>query len=94
MYEHFNPFDPADAGWQYALMLLGALVVGYLIGFVSKRRQVAALETEWNELERALEACQASQEPPAAGSVDVAPDLPETPVPPEVPPGPSQVPVA
>jgi predicted flap endonuclease-1-like 5' DNA nuclease len=57
MYEHFNPLDLAGAGWQHGLMLLGALVLGYVIGYTSERGRVTALETELSDLEAAVDDC-------------------------------------
>lgn len=57
MYEHFNPFGLADAWWQQILMLVVASILGFIIGYISKVREIDDLEDELAELDAAVDDC-------------------------------------
>lgn len=50
-----NPLGLADAWWQHAIMLAGAGIIGYIIGFRTNRRIASELEEELEEVERQLD---------------------------------------
>lgn len=60
MYGHFNPLEMNGAWWQHILMLVVAAILGYIIGYLSRKSKVESLETELSELDGALDECQKS----------------------------------
>ncbi len=60
MYGHFNPLEMNGAWWQHILMLVVAAILGYIIGYISRKSKVESLETELSELDEALDECQKS----------------------------------
>lgn len=52
-----NPHNLPDAQWQLGVMLVVAAILGFIIGYISRKRVVALLETELNATERALDDC-------------------------------------
>jgi predicted flap endonuclease-1-like 5' DNA nuclease len=60
MYGHFNPLEMNGAWWQHILMLVVAAILGYIIGYLSRKGKVESLETELSELDGALDECQKS----------------------------------
>ncbi|MFN8357009.1 MAG: hypothetical protein U0Y10_21325 [Spirosomataceae bacterium] len=91
MYEHFNPFANPEAWWQHLVMLVGAAILGYIIGYIGRKSELVALEEELASLETGLEDCLNSkkvsnrtliaQETPAVTPVPVV----ETPIVPPTP---------
>jgi predicted flap endonuclease-1-like 5' DNA nuclease len=57
MYQHFNPLALTDAWWQHLLMLLVAAILGYIIGYRSRRSEIEALEAEYNGIDSDLDNC-------------------------------------
>lgn len=57
MYEHFNPLGLTDAWWQHILMLLVSAILGYIIGYFSRKSEIEALETELAGLDVSLDDC-------------------------------------
>lgn len=60
MYGHFNPLEMNGAWWQHILMLVVAAILGYIIGYISRKSKVESLEAELSELDGALDECQKS----------------------------------
>ncbi len=52
-----NPLNNPDAWWQHALMLIVAGVVGYIIGYRSRRVLIVELEDELAGLDTQLDDC-------------------------------------
>jgi predicted flap endonuclease-1-like 5' DNA nuclease len=57
MYEHFNPLALTDAWWQHLLMLLVSAILGYIIGYRSRRSEIEGLEAELAGLDSDLDLC-------------------------------------
>ncbi len=57
MYQHFNPLALTDAWWQHLLMLLVAAILGFIIGYRSRRSKIEALEAEYNGIDSDLDDC-------------------------------------
>lgn len=71
MYQHFNPWENPGAWWQHLLMLVVAGILGYIIGYLSRKSQVENLETQLAALETDVDDCQRSKKTVVAR--DVAP---------------------
>lgn len=52
-----NPLNHPDALWQHLIMVLGAVVIGYIIGFLSRKKVLSKLDTELQEVELELKKC-------------------------------------
>lgn len=52
-----NPLANPDALWQYAVMLNGAAIIGYLIGYISLQNSITLLENKLNLLQQKLSDC-------------------------------------
>ncbi len=57
-----NPLNNPNAWWQHMLMLVGAGIIGYVIGYRSRRGLIMELEEELAGLDAQLEDCQRIQE--------------------------------
>ncbi len=57
MYQHFNPLALTDAWWQHLLMLAVAAILGFIIGYRSRRSKIEALEAEYNGIDSDLDDC-------------------------------------
>jgi predicted flap endonuclease-1-like 5' DNA nuclease len=57
MYGHFNPLELADAWWQHILMLVVSAILGYIIGYRSRRSEIEGLEADLAALEVDVEDC-------------------------------------
>lgn len=57
MYQHFNPWENPSAWWQHLLMLVVAGILGYIIGYISRKNQLAALEAQLASLDTDLDDC-------------------------------------
>ncbi|GHB77572.1 hypothetical protein [Persicitalea jodogahamensis] len=71
-----NPLNNSNAWWQHVLMLVGAGILGYIIGYRSRRGTIAELEEELAGLDEQLDDCQKSQKnvaPPEGPAVTVPP---------------------
>ena len=55
MYEHFNPLGLSDAWWQHILMLVVAAILGYIIGYRSRKSEIEGLETELAGVDTSLD---------------------------------------
>ncbi|HAO49478.1 MAG TPA: hypothetical protein DCR35_09350 [Runella sp.] len=58
MYGHFNPFEQTGAWWQHILMVVIAAVLGYIIGYITKKSEAENLEAELASLDAAVDDCQ------------------------------------
>lgn len=61
MYQHFNPWANPSAWWQHILMLVVAAILGYIIGYLSRKSEIGALEAELASLDTDLNDCLSSQ---------------------------------
>ena len=61
MYEHFNPHLLTDAWWQHLLMLIVAAILGYIIGYRSRKSEIDGLEVELANLGTAVDDCERSR---------------------------------
>ena len=61
MYEHFNPHLLTDAWWQHVLMLIVAAILGYIIGYRSRKSEIDGLEVELANLGTAVDDCERSR---------------------------------
>jgi predicted flap endonuclease-1-like 5' DNA nuclease len=52
-----NPLAKPDAWWQHILMLLVASLIGYIIGYISRKRDIEDLEADLTTLEDNLTTC-------------------------------------
>lgn len=77
MYQHFNPFATTDAWWQHILMLVVAAILGYIIGYRSRKSQIEDLEATLTSLDGDLDDCLKSKKVVVAAPV--APIVPPTP---------------
>lgn len=86
MYGHFNPLEFGDAWWQHILMLVVSAVLGYIIGYLTRKGEVEKLESELAALDFEVDDCQKSKKvavattpPPVAVSetVTIAVPTPE-----------------
>jgi len=80
MYGHFNPFDQAGAWWQHILMVVVAGVLGYIIGYITKKSEVENLEAELALVEAAVDDCQKTQVIAVTSVPEVAPTATVVPV--------------
>lgn len=53
-----NPLANPDAFWQHLLMLAVALILGYIIGYISRKSVITDMETELSRLDSDLKYCQ------------------------------------
>jgi predicted flap endonuclease-1-like 5' DNA nuclease len=73
MYEHFNPIGLSSAWWQHILMLVVSGILGYIIGYRSRKSEIEGLEAEFNSVDAALDDCLRSKKVvPAAFAAPVA----------------------
>lgn len=72
MYGHFNPFEQTGAWWQHLLMLVVAAVLGYIIGYITKKSEVENLESELSLLDAAVDDCYKTKEEVAVSPIPVA----------------------
>jgi predicted flap endonuclease-1-like 5' DNA nuclease len=84
MYGHFNPLEFGDAWWQHIMMLVVSAVLGYIIGYLTRKSEVEKLESELAALDFEVDDCQKSKKvttthPPVAISetVTIAVPTPE-----------------
>jgi predicted flap endonuclease-1-like 5' DNA nuclease len=56
-----NPLDNPDALWQYIIMIVGAVVIGYFIGDIDGRKKQKGLEKKLNKLTNDLDRCQSQK---------------------------------
>jgi predicted flap endonuclease-1-like 5' DNA nuclease len=61
MYGHFNPFELGNAWWQHILMLVVSAILGYIIGYITKKSQVEDLEAELAWLDASVDDCEKSK---------------------------------
>ena len=61
MYGHFNPLEFGDAWWQHILMLVVSAILGYIIGYLTRKSEVEKLEGELAALDYEVEDCQKSK---------------------------------
>ncbi len=61
MYEHFNPHLLTDAWWQHLLMLVVSGILGYIIGYRSRKSEIEGLEVELANLGTAVDDCERSK---------------------------------
>ncbi|MFN8345147.1 MAG: hypothetical protein U0X91_09090 [Spirosomataceae bacterium] len=73
MYGHFNPFELGDAWWQHLLMLLVSAVLGYIIGYLSRKGEAAKLEEELAALDYEVEDCMKSKKTSVTVAAPMAP---------------------
>lgn len=57
MYEHFNPLGLTDAWWQHLLMLVVAAILGYIIGYRSRKSEIEGLEADLSNVDLAVDDC-------------------------------------
>lgn len=57
MYGHFNPLEFGDAWWQHILMLIVSAILGYIIGYLSRKSKIESLEAELTALETSVDDC-------------------------------------
>ncbi|MEZ4902848.1 MAG: hypothetical protein R2822_14400 [Spirosomataceae bacterium] len=57
MYGHFNPLESGDAWWQHILMLVVSAVLGYIIGYLTRKSEVENLEAELASLDASVDDC-------------------------------------
>jgi len=53
-----NPLANPDALWQHILMLAVALILGYIIGYISRKSLINDMEMELSRLDSDLKYCQ------------------------------------
>lgn len=58
-----NPLQNPDALWQHLIMIVGAAIIGYVIGQLDSGRRKQSLETRLIKLSRDLESCQTEKKP-------------------------------
>jgi predicted flap endonuclease-1-like 5' DNA nuclease len=59
----FNPLNNPDAFWQHLLMILGAIVLGYMIGHSTYTRKRKSLEKKLVKLSSDVESCLLQKQP-------------------------------
>jgi len=72
-----NPLHNPDALWQHIIMVIGALAIGYIIGYIGTKEKKKELETKLSKLTTDLERCHSQKIPIAPATketVNVAPD--------------------
>jgi len=52
-----NPLANPDAFWQHIVMLVVAVILGYLIGLVSGKKEISSLENELSRIDSDLSYC-------------------------------------
>ncbi|MFT4033307.1 MAG: DUF4332 domain-containing protein [Siphonobacter sp.] len=57
MYEHFNPLQLENAWLQHLILIAGAVVLGYIIGYLKRKTVVRHLEGQLNWLSDELDNC-------------------------------------
>jgi len=57
MYGHFNPLELGGAWWQHILMLVASAVLGYIIGYLTRKSEVENLEAELASLDASVDDC-------------------------------------
>lgn len=57
MYQHFNPWENPGAWWQHILILIVAGVLGYIIGYISRKNEIEELEAKLAGLENDVDDC-------------------------------------
>jgi predicted flap endonuclease-1-like 5' DNA nuclease len=72
MYGHFNPFEQTGAWWQHLLMLVVAAVLGYIIGYITKKSEVENLESKLSLLDAAVDDFYKTKEVVAVSPIPVA----------------------
>lgn len=77
MYGHFNPLEFGDAWWQHILMLIVSAVLGYIIGYLTRKSEVEKLEGELAALDFEVDDCQKSKKV-AVATMPPPVDIPET----------------
>ncbi|MFN4145936.1 MAG: hypothetical protein ACK4GN_08950 [Runella sp.] len=71
MYGHFNPWALGDAWWQHLLMLIVSAVLGYIIGYRSRKSEIEGLEAELASLETSVDDCLKSKKVVVAAAAPV-----------------------
>ncbi|MCE7040962.1 hypothetical protein [Dyadobacter sp. CY312] len=56
-----NPLNNPDALWQHLAMVIGAVVIGYIIGFKGAREKRKGLEKKLYKLDTELSRCQSQK---------------------------------
>ncbi|MCU0339103.1 MAG: hypothetical protein MUE30_04410 [Spirosomaceae bacterium] len=79
MYQHFNPLAMTDAWWQHILMLVVAAVLGYIIGYRSRKSQIEDLEATLGSLDGDLDDCLQSKKVAMSARMAATPVVPPTP---------------
>lgn len=72
MYGHFNPFEQTGAWWQHLLMLVVAAVLGYIIGYITKKSEVENLASKLSLLDAAVDDFYKTKEVVAVSPIPVA----------------------
>lgn len=82
-----NPLNNPNAWWQHVLMLVVAGIIGYIIGYRSRRGLIVELEDELAGLDARLDDCQRTTitAPVVTPIATIPPVAVEKPVPPAVP---------
>jgi len=52
-----NPLANPDASWQHILILAVALILGYIIGYISRKNVISDMETELSRIDSDLKYC-------------------------------------
>ena len=73
-----NPLNNPNAWWQHLLMLVGAGIIGYIIGYRSRRGLIVELEDELAGLDAELDDCQSTGASAPAEVVAPEPIVPAT----------------
>lgn len=55
-----NPLSQPDAWWQHSIMVVVACILGYVIGYRSRKSKVVELEGELLSLDNQLRKCQSN----------------------------------
>ena len=80
-----NPLNNPDAWWQHVLMLVVAGIIGYIIGYRSRRGLIVELEDELAGLDAQLHDCQRNTIAAPVAAIPVAVDKPAPPAVTEAP---------
>jgi len=75
MYEHFNPLGLSGAWWQHILMLVVAAILGYIIGYRSRKSEIEGLEAELAGIDTSLDDCLKSKKATVQAAAIVAPKV-------------------